>query len=111
MTMSLYFPTPAECSSRTIFPGVTISTCAAEKMMLSLVQIAPHAVVEAHSHPHEQVGVVLEGRAIFYIGDEAKTLQQGDCYRIPGHVRHRVVALDLPVKALDVFYPIREDYL
>ena len=30
--------------------------------------------------------------------------------RIPGNVRHRVVALEEPVKALDIFYPIREDY-
>ena len=44
-------------------------------------------------------------------GDEQKTLQPGDMYRIPGNVRHRVIALDEPVKALDIFYPIREDYL
>ena len=90
--MSLYFPTPEECSRHTIFPGVTIQTCAADKMMLSLVEIKPHAKVEEHSHPHEQVGMVLEGRAIFYIGDEEKTLSKGDMYRIPGHVKHRVVA-------------------
>jgi quercetin dioxygenase-like cupin family protein len=70
----------------------------------------PHAVVEEHSHPHEQVGMVLEGRAIFFIGAEQKTLQPGDLFRIPGNVRHRVVALDKPVKALDIFYPIREEY-
>lgn len=79
--------------------------------MLSLVEIEPNAVVEAHSHPHEQVGMVLEGQAIFFIGEEEKTLGKGDRYRIPGNVRHRVVALDQPVKALDIFYPIREDYL
>ncbi len=108
--MSLYFPTPAECSAHTIFPGVTIRTCAADKMMLSYVEIEPHAVVAEHSHPHEQVGMVLEGRALFCIGDEQKLLSKGDMYRIPGHVPHRVLAQDEPVKALDIFYPIREDY-
>jgi quercetin dioxygenase-like cupin family protein len=57
--MSLYFPTPEECSCHTIFPGVYIRTCAAERMMLSLVNLEPHAVVDEHSHPHEQVGMVL----------------------------------------------------
>lgn len=108
--MSEYFPTADECSRHTIFPGVQIRTCAAEKMMVSVVDIEPGAVVEEHAHPHEQVGMLLAGRATFYIGGEQKTLQPGDLYRIPGHVRHRVVAHDEPVKAIDIFYPIREDY-
>jgi quercetin dioxygenase-like cupin family protein len=108
--VSAYFPTPEECSRHTIFPGVHIRTCAAEKMMMSLVDIEPHAVVEEHSHPHEQVGMVLEGRARFIIGGEEKTLEAGDLYRIPGGVRHKVIGLDVPVRALDLFCPIREDY-
>ena len=108
--MSLYFPTADECSRHAIFPGVTIATCAAEKMMLSHVELRPGAVVEEHSHPHEQVGMVLEGRALFVIGGEERVLTKGDLYRIPGHVKHRVVALDEPVVALDIFYPVREDY-
>jgi mannose-6-phosphate isomerase-like protein (cupin superfamily) len=54
--------------------------------------------------------MVVEGRAVFWVGGEEKTLGPGDLYRIPGGVRHRVVALDGPVKALDIFYPVREDY-
>lgn len=109
--MSLYFPTADERARHTIFPGVQVATCAAERMMLSLATLDPHAVVEEHSHPHEQVGIVLEGRAIFIIGGEEKTLGPGDIFRIPGNVRHKVVALDRTVKALDVFHPIREEYL
>ena len=41
---------------------------------------------------------------------ETKTLRPGDMWRIPGHVVHSAVAGDAPVKALDVFHPIREDY-
>ena len=108
--MSFYFPTTAELSQRTIFPGVHITTCAAEKMMLSHVDLEPGSVVAEHSHPHEQVGMVLAGKAIFHIGGESKTLQAGDMYRIPGNVPHRVVALEEPVRALDIFYPVREDY-
>jgi quercetin dioxygenase-like cupin family protein len=108
--MTLYFPTSDECSKHTIFPGVTVQTCAAEHMMLSLATLVPHSVVEEHSHLHEQVGMVVEGKAVFFIGDEQKTLGPGDMYRIPGNVKHRVVALEQTVKALDIFFPIREDY-
>jgi quercetin dioxygenase-like cupin family protein len=108
--MSFYFPAPGELSHHTIFPGVNIATCSAEQMMLSLVTLDPGAVVAEHSHPHEQVGMVLAGKAIFYIGNEQKTLQAGDVYRIPGNIRHKVTALDEPVRALDIFHPIREEY-
>jgi quercetin dioxygenase-like cupin family protein len=109
-TMSLFFPNADELSRHTIFPGVHIQTCAADKMMLSVVDLAPYAVVEEHAHLHEQVGMILQGQAIFFIGGEQKTLQVGDLYRIPGNVRHKVIALDEPVRALDIFHPIREEY-
>src|SRR5437016_5295036 len=64
--MSLYFPTDADCAHHTIFPGVTVQTCSADKMMLCLATLKPHSVVEEHSHPHEQVGIVIEGRLIFH---------------------------------------------
>jgi quercetin dioxygenase-like cupin family protein len=110
MPASDYFPSRDDCRVQTIFPGVHIRACCAERMMLSVVDMQPHAVVEEHSHPHEQVGMLLEGKAVFLVGGEQKTLQPGDLYRIPGHVRHKVIALDQPVKALDIFYPIREEY-
>src|SRR5262249_49927621 len=103
--------TPEECGRHTIFPGVHIRTSAADKMMLSLVDLEPHSVVPEHSHPHEQVGMILEGKLIFHIGDENKTLQPGDFYRIPGNTPHSAVALDEPTRALDIFYPVREEYL
>ncbi|HZZ79107.1 MAG TPA: cupin domain-containing protein [Gemmataceae bacterium] len=109
--MSLFFPSPAEMSKHTIFPGVTIATCAAEKMMLSVVELQPHSVVAEHSHPHEQCGILLEGKALFTIGGEEKLLTKGDMWRIPGNVKHKVVVLDELTKALDIFTPIREDYL
>jgi quercetin dioxygenase-like cupin family protein len=108
--MSLYFATREECSRHAIFPGVQIFTMAGQQMMLSLVEFHPGAVVEEHSHPHEQMGMVLEGKAHFFVGEEDRLLGPGDMYRIPGGVKHRVVALDEPVKALDFFHPVREDY-
>src|SRR3990172_9148200 len=108
--MSGCFVDRAKCSRHTIFEGVEIQTACGEQMMLSLVEFQPGAVVEAHSHPHEQVGMVIEGRARFIVGDEERVLGPGDMYTIPGGVTHRVVALAEGAKALDVFHPIRDDY-
>jgi quercetin dioxygenase-like cupin family protein len=79
-------------------------------VMLSLVEFEPHAVVEDHSHPHEQMGFMLEGEAEFIVCGERKIVRAGEMWRIPGGVVHKVIAGDKPVKALDVFYPIRDDY-
>lgn len=105
-----YFATAAECARHTIFPGVNISTLAGEQMMLSLVDFEPHAIVQPHSHPHEQMGMLLEGELTFTIGGETRTLHPGEMWRIPGGVVHSAVAGDRPVKALDFFHPVREDY-
>ena len=109
--MSEYFVDKSGCKAQEIFPGITIKTAAAEKMMLSWVDCQPGAIVQLHYHHHEQVGVVIGGRARFIIGDEQRVLEPGDLYRIPGGVPHKVIALDDGAQALDIFYPIREDYL
>lgn len=108
--MFAYFVDKSECTHHRIFPGVDIYTTAGEHMMLSLVEMEPHAVVEPHSHPHEQMGLMLEGEADFTIGGQQRRVTVGQMWRIPGGVVHKVVAGDRPVRALDVFYPPREDY-
>jgi quercetin dioxygenase-like cupin family protein len=79
-------------------------------MMMSLATLQPKSVVADHSHLHEQVGFVIEGRVTFTIGGESKTLKAGDMFRIPGNVRHSVVALDEGAKVLYIFCPIRDYY-
>lgn len=109
--MSDYFVDKSGCKAQNIFPGIQIKTAACQQMMLSWVDCEPGAIVELHSHPHEQVGVVIGGRARFIIGDEERVLEPGDLYMIPGGVEHRVIALEEGAQALDIFHPIREDYL
>jgi quercetin dioxygenase-like cupin family protein len=106
-----YFLSAGSGSRHLIFPGVEIRTTAGKNLMLSVVHLEPHSVVLEHSHPHEQMGILLEGRLEFTIGGETRLLGPGDIWRIPGGVLHSVRALDGPARALDVFCPIREDYL
>ena len=40
----------------------------------------------------------------------ADRVKAGDLYRIPGHVRHKVVVFDKPAKAIDIFCPVRDEY-
>ena len=108
---SSYFLDRQACSRHTIFPGVDILTAAGKDMMISLVEMQPGAVVELHQHPHEQMGMLLEGELEFTVGSEKKTLHAGDIWRIPGEIAHTCRAGSSGAKAIDIFHPIREDYL
>ena len=109
--MSKYFVRRDDCSRHQIFPGVEIFTAAGQKVMLSLVEFEPDSEVVEHRHPHEQLGLLLEGELDFVIGDERRTLTAGEMWRIPGGVLHRVKAGHQGARALDVFHPVREDYV
>ena len=108
--MSRFFPTSDECGHHVVFGATPIRTVAGDHLQLSHVNVPAGGVIDWHSHPNEQMGMVISGRATFSIGDEEQTLGPGDFFRIPGGVRHRVVAIDGPVQALDAFYPIRDEY-
>lgn len=106
-----YFVTAGSGSRHEIFPGVEIRTTAGRGIMLSVVRFEPSSAVADHAHPHEQMGIMLEGRLEFTVGGVTRVLGPGDIWRIPGGVSHSVRALDGPAVALDVFHPIRHDYL
>ncbi len=108
--MFQYVVDKQDCVHHQIFPGVDIYVTWGNEMMLSLVEMQPHAVVEEHSHPHEQLGLMLEGEADFMVGGRHMHVTAGQMWRIPGGVPHKVVAGEKPVRAVDVFHPPREDY-
>ena len=108
--MSRYFPGPDECGRHVIFGCVSLRTYAGDQLQLSLVDIPAEGVVDWHSHPNEQMGMMITGRALFHIGDEVRELGPGDFYLIPGNIRHKVVPVGGAGQALDIFYPIREEY-
>ena len=97
------------CVQRNPFPGVRMFITEAEKMTLSIVDLEPHAVIPEHSHPHEQIGYMVEGEAEFVVSGQSSRVQAGEMWRLPGGVPHKVVTRERPMRAVDVFYPVRED--
>lgn len=91
--------------------GVQLQVVTAERLMLSFVTFTPEGVVPEHSHPHEQMGTVLEGEFQLTIGGETRLVRKGDVWHVPAGVVHSASAVGVPALALDVFAPPREDYL
>ena len=81
-----------------------------DKVMLVKVKFEKDAVGALHSHPHSQVTYVESGSFEMTIGDEIKTIKKGDGYYVPPHIVHGIVCLE-PGLLIDVFSPVREDFL
>ena len=78
--------------------------------MLSLVTFAPDAVVPTHSHPHEQMGMMVSGTMEFTIDGETRVLSGNEMYFVPGGVPHAAKGGPGGAVALDAFSPPREEF-
>lgn len=63
-----------------------------------------------HQHPHEQIGYLVSGRLILTIGSESCEMEPGDSWVVPGGVEHSAKVIER-AEAIEVFYPVRQDYL
>jgi quercetin dioxygenase-like cupin family protein len=95
----------------TIGEGIERQMIWGERLMVCRLRLAPRVVTAVHSHAHEQITLVERGRVVFTIGDAQRTASAGDILHFPSHVRHGATMLDDEVVLIDIFSPIREDFL
>ena len=81
-----------------------------DSTMLNLVELEPGAVVPEHSHPHEQMGIVISGEIVMIIAGEERACHAMDAMHIPSGVVHAAYAGPEGAVVLDTFVPIREDF-
>ena len=80
-------------------------------LMMAEVTFQKGGIGTPHSHDrHEQVSYIASGSFRVTVGGETTILNKGDSYYAPLNVMHGVEALDDSV-IVDVFTPIREDFL
>lgn len=105
-----YFFDPESRTRQQLLPGVAVRTFWGEHMLASLVDLEPDAVIPAHSHPHEQFGMLLRGAMQVTIGSETCSVTAGDIYIVPGGVEHGVQVSAAGAQAIEAFSPVREEY-
>jgi quercetin dioxygenase-like cupin family protein len=82
-----------------------------ERLMVCRVRFAPHVATALHAHPHEQMTLVERGRVRFTVSGQTVEASAGDVMCFPPQLEHAAVMLDEEVILLDVFTPVREDFL
>jgi len=81
-----------------------------DKIMLVKAKFEKGGVGTLHKHPHSQVTYVESGVFEMQIGDEKRIIKKGDGYYVPPEVIHGSVCLEAGL-LIDVFSPLREDFL
>ncbi|MBV9717169.1 MAG: cupin domain-containing protein, partial [Solirubrobacterales bacterium] len=66
--------------------GATARALFGQAAMLNLVELEPESVVKRHSHPHEQLGLVLRGSMTLNVDGTDHVLEEFDCFALPGGV-------------------------
>lgn len=83
-----------------------------ENLMVARFRLAPGSTIPVHDHLSEQVTTVLEGSVtLSFPGEESVTLRAGDMLLIPPSKPHGSVAGPEGCTALDVFSPVRRDFI
>ena len=94
-----------------IEPGIERQMIVGENLMICRLRFSPNVVTPAHSHLHEQMTIIERGRVLFTIGNEQQIAQAGDVLHFPSGFWHGATILDEEVILIDIFSPIREDFL
>jgi quercetin dioxygenase-like cupin family protein len=92
-------------------PGIRRQMVVGERLMICRFTFDPFLITPEHTHPHEQMTLVIKGKVKFIIEGEVRIVSPGDVLYFPPHNRHGATMLDEEVVLIDIFSPIREDFL
>ena len=100
--------------AREVRPGVTQRGFRGDAALVTYNTLAPGMEPKPHSHPFDQVFMLISGRVVLHVGEQAIACGPGTIVQIPRDVVHWAEAPapeDGVAINIDVFSPVREDYL
>ena len=92
-------------------PEITRQMVVGERAMICLFRYKPATSEPMHDHESEQFSCVLKGRVRFLLQGQDIEAGPGEVVHIPSNVRHGAEILDEEAEVLEVFSPIRHDFL
>ncbi len=90
-------------------PGYLGAFVHGENMTVTSWEVEAGATFPEHSHPHEQISIVVEGEFELTLDGETGILEPGRIAHIPPETPHSGRAVT-ECEIIDVFSPVREDY-
>jgi len=81
-----------------------------DNTMLCLFKLDKGINLPLHSHSNEQTGYLISGKLLFTIGGEKHEVMAGDSWCIKADIEHGADVIE-DTFLIEVFSPVREDYL
>jgi len=97
--------------SEPIAEGISRQMLWGDRVMLCRLTFAPGVVTALHSHPHEQMVLVERGRIRFTVDGRDYLASSGDIVHFRSGCEHGATILDEGAVVIDIFSPVREDFL
>src|SRR5215831_9176134 len=91
--------------------GVVRQLLTGDRIMVCRLTFVPGVVTAVHSHPHEQIVLVERGRVRFTVDGRDYFASAGDIIHFRSGCQHGATILDEETVLIDIFSPIREDFL
>jgi quercetin dioxygenase-like cupin family protein len=92
-------------------PGVERKTLVhGERTLMTEFRMRKGSTLPAHSHVYEQTGYLVSGHIALTVGGETFDVRPGGSWCIPSNVEHGAAILEDSL-ALEIFSPVRPDYL
>jgi quercetin dioxygenase-like cupin family protein len=91
--------------------GIERQMLVGNRMMICRFRFKPFLVTPEHDHPHEQMTIVERGRVRFFIEGKERIATAGDVLHFPSHCWHGATMMDEEVVLIDIFSPLREDFI
>ena len=112
MTGPTYQNTPwQEITPEKPAEGIERRMIIGDKLMACRLHFQPQVVTPVHTHIHEQLTFVLQGKVKFTIEGKERIVSAGDVLQFASNTPHGATMLDEEVVLIDVFTPLREDFL
>ncbi len=91
--------------------GIQRQMLVGDQMMICRFRFKPFLVTPEHDHPHEQMTIVERGKVRFFIEGKERIASAGDVLHFPSQTWHGATMMDEEVVLIDIFTPVREDFL
>ena len=99
-----------DIDEREIIHGYHVKFVHSKNVTVAYWNVRALSAMPEHAHPHEQVVNLIEGKFELTVDGQTHTLVPGSVVIISPDVKHSGKALT-DCRIIDVFHPVREDYL
>ena len=95
---------------RPVVEGAQMWSVALERTMFTYFEIESNSCFGMHSHPSEQITMVLEGELYFEVNKKTICVKGGEVIAIPSNTPHAACTKKSSATAVDAWSPVRDEY-